>query len=151
MGGTGLTLDPSKSPDSGQMSTWLAYSPGTWFVGGEIAVGSPQTSGAEFAVSYHALAGRKTQLSRRWFVLADGGLGVSQQTDWQWDILGDGEMEFDTRVWVPSAAARVHLGAELGSLSSAKLGIALASDARSTLDDSATLELGLGVGFYVWN
>jgi hypothetical protein len=151
IGGIGLTLDPSKSPESGQMSTWFAYAPGSWFLGGELALGSAQVDGAELAISYHAILGIRAQLSRSWFVLADGGLGVSQQIDWKWNILGDDDMEITTREWVPSTAARVQLGAELGQISRSHVGIALASDARTTLGDSAALELGLGLGFFVWN
>jgi hypothetical protein len=147
--GSALTLDPSRSPDHGQLGTWMAYAKDGWFAGGEIAIGSPQVEAAEFAVAYHALAGVRTRLSPSVTIAADGGLGVSQQTDWQWNLLGDGEMEMSTRAWTPSAAVRAHLAADLFTVRSSQVGIELVTDARSTLDSSAALEVGVGLGFYV--
>ena len=150
VGGTALTLDPSTSPDSGQGLGWLAYSPaGTWYVGGELALGSPQVDHAEFALSYHALAGTSVSLSPAWAMLFDGGIGVSQQADAQLHLLSDDGMEMSTRAWTPSAAARVHFVAGLGKLHNNRAGIALVADARSTLDSSAALELGVGLGIYI--
>jgi hypothetical protein len=147
--GSALTLDPSRSPDSGQLGTWMAYAKDEWFAGGEIAIGSPQINGAEFAIAYHALAGVRGHLSPSITVAADGGLGVSQQTDWQWDLFGDGDMEMSTRAWTPSAAVRAHLAADLFTVRSSTFGLELVTDARSTLDSSAALEVGVGFGFYV--
>lgn len=147
--GSALTLDPSVSPDSGQLGTWMAYAKDAWFVGGEIAIGSPQVRSADFRIGYHALAGVRTNLSPAISVAADGGLGVAQQADASWHILGDGDMEMSTRAWTPSAALRAHLAADLFTVRSSQVGVELVTDARSTLDSSADLEVGVGVGFYV--
>lgn len=148
IGGTLLTVEPDSEPNNGELAGWLAYAPGSYYVGGEIAIGNATAGREDGAVSYQAIVGGRARLSPHVSVLVDGGLGVSQQFDIQLGILG-GESGSDTRAFAPSTAARVHLVGELGEFGGSEIGIALTGDARSTLDENAAPAMGLGLGVYL--
>jgi hypothetical protein len=152
IGGSVLTFEPGPGmePVGGQLGGWLGYAPGALYVGGEITVGTATRGHEDVAFSYQALAGVRGHPSPRTTVLLDGGLGVSQQIDFDLGLFGT-EANSETKAWAPSAAARVGLVGELGQLSGIHLGLALTGDARSTLDADAALALGVGVGFIMTN
>jgi hypothetical protein len=148
VGGMLLTIDPDSEPDNGVLAAWLAYSPGAFYVGGEIALGNATAGNEDGSLSYHAIVGGRARISPRVNVLVDVGLGISQQFDVQLGILG-GESGSDTKAFAPSAAARVHLVGMLGTVGSSELGVALTGDSRTTLDDNAAPAIGLGLGVFI--
>jgi hypothetical protein len=145
LGGMLLTVEPDSKPSGGEMAGWLAYARGAFYVGGEIAIGNTTAGDEDGAISYQAIAGGRAQISPRVSVLVDGGLGISQQFDVRLGILG-GKSDTDTKAFAPSAAARVHLVGELGTVGEVRFGLALTGDARSTLDENAAPAMGLGLG-----
>jgi hypothetical protein len=152
MGGTQLTLEPGPGmePVGGELGGWLAYAPSALYIGGEITVGSATRGQEDFAVSYHALVGVRARTSPRTSVMLDGGIGVSQQVDFDLGLFGS-EGNSETKAWAPSGAARVGLVGELGRIGALTLGLALTGDVRSTLDADAALSLGVGAGFIIAN
>ena len=148
VGGMVLTIEPNAEPNNGTMAAWLAYAPGAFYVGGEIAVGNATAGDEDGSISYHAIAGGRARISPHVSLLVDGGAGISQQFDVQLGLLG-GESDSDTRAFAPSAAARVHLVGELGTIGGSELGLALTSDVRTTLDENAAPAMGLGLGLFM--
>ncbi len=148
IGGMNLTIEPDGEPNNGSMSGWFAYAPGTLYVGGEIAIGNATAGREDGSISYHLVGGARAEVSPRISVLVDGGVGISQQFDVQLGILG-GESGSDTRSFAPSAAARVHVVGEIGTVGDTDVGIALTGDSRSTLDENAAPAMGLGLGVFM--
>jgi len=144
LAGSALTLAPDR--EDGGLDVWVARDWGAVYAGGEIATETFTRGPGDLGMSYHVVGGGRLRLSPRISVLADAGLGVTQQVGASLGILDDSGLSFDTEGWAPSGALRVHLLAQLGERGATRCAFALTSDARAT-PDHAGVGLGLGLVF----
>lgn len=152
IGGDTFSVQPARSGDidGGGLGMWAAGVIGDLgYVGGELSLGSYATPD-DAGISYHLLGGIKQRVASRFVVLADAGAGVTQQLAVELGWFG-GESGIETAAWMPSAALRVQLVGELGTIGETTVGLGLSTETRMgmPLDGDVGVGAGVGLGIYL--